>query len=201
MRMRFVFSIVCAYCFCVFHASAQTAYRLTDGSSVKISGTSTLSDWTVTSSKLAGQMIVQGAKVAGAMPAGEVTTAEVNVEVASIHSERGETMDNKIYKALKRDEFPAIRFLLREPVQLKNTGQPGTFIVARGDISIAGVTKDISFRMEVSNENGTWVFSGKKALKMSDFAIEPPSAMFGQITTGDDLEIDVDLIFTPGTLK
>ena len=169
---------------------------MTKDSQVTISGTSTLRDWTVSGSNIKGELKFKGDNnKTDLIPAGEITMAEVDVDVASIHSERGEAMDNKIYNALKRDEYPVIRFVLRDPVQLKNAGQRADSIVASGEISIAGVTRNISFEIEVSYENGKWVFTGNRSLKMSDFDIQPPSAMFGQIVSGDEIEIGVNLIF------
>lgn len=199
MKIITFFSIAWINCLFSFQLSAQSVYRLTQDSQVKISGTSTLSDWTVTGTALKGQMEFEARNnkknTMGSVGDGEIAMAEVALDVASIHSERGETMDNRIYKALNRDEFPEIRFRLRDPVQLKKVAQRQASIVADGDLSIAGVTKSISFEMDVSSESEKWIFHGRKSLKMSDFSIEPPSAMFGQIVTGDEIEIDLDLIF------
>lgn len=196
MKDKLIFSIVCSYCFAFFQLPAQTSYHVSKDSQVKISGTSTLSDWTISGSNVKGELKFNGENnKTDIIPAGEITMADVSVEVASIHSERGEPMDNKIYKALKRDEYPVIRFVLHDPVQLKKANQRADSVVASGAISIAGVTRNISFDMKVSYERGEWMFTGKKSLKMSDFGIEPPSAMFGQIITGDDIDIGVNLIF------
>lgn len=155
-----------------------------------------MSDWTVSTSNVKGELLFKwDNNKTDVIPAGEITMAEVHVDVASIHSERGETMDNKMYKALKRDDYPIIHFVLGDVVQFKKETQRADSIVASGAISIAGVTRNISFQMKVSYEKKNWVFTGKKSLKMSDFDIEPPSAMFGQIMTGDEIEIGVNLIF------
>ena len=39
-------------------------------------------------------------------------------------------------------------------------------------------------------------FSGEKELKMTDFNVTPPTAMFGAIKSGDDITIKYDVVFT-----
>lgn len=38
---------------------------------------------------------------------------------------------------------------------------------------------------------------GSKSLKLADFQVEPPTAMFGQIVTGDEISVVLDLYFSP----
>ena len=40
-----------------------------------------------------------------------------------------------------------------------------------------------------------YLLEGKKALKMTDYNIEPPKALLGTITTGDDIEVHFNTVW------
>lgn len=193
---------VCALCLFVLLIStadlrAQQTYSLAETAEVRISGTSTLRDWTVRGKELTGQLtFTPNGKGKGG--AGTIVSAEIALPVASILSERGATMDNKVHQALKGDEHPIIRFELRKPVELR-PDRAEYKVTADGVLSIAGVSRAFTFDMVLSRKDGIWTFSGKKAAKMSDFDVEPPSAMFGQIVTDNEIEIELSLVFHTGS--
>lgn len=171
---------------------AQARYKLLPPSNVQISGTSTVSNWVVKSQEVSGEMsFTPSAVKAGVL--GSVVNAKVVLEVASIKSEKGETMDNKMYAALKHDEHPRITFLLSNPVEI--TAAPSTVRVT-GDVELAGVKRPMIFDLKlVSPPGGNFHFQGSSSMNLSDFSIEPPTAMFGQIETGNAIVIQLDLIF------
>lgn len=175
---------------------AQTTHRLSDNSGIQISGTSTLSDWAVKSQDVSGEMIFTASskKAKGKeIQPGVIKNAKAVLEATSIKSEKGEAMDNKMYKALKSDAHPKITFLLTNPVQISKA--PAKLSVT-GDLDLAGVTHSITFLLDLSYTDNTFHLSGSKALKFSDFEMEPPTAMFGQIVTGNEIEVALDLYFT-----
>jgi len=47
----------------------------------------------------------------------------------------------------------------------------------------------------ITEDNSKLSFKGTLPLKLSDFNIEPPSAMFGQIVTGDEITLNFELSF------
>ncbi|MCB0855839.1 MAG: YceI family protein, partial [Bacteroidetes bacterium] len=60
----------------------------------------------------------------------------------------------------------------------------------KGQLTIAGVTKTITLNADCKvSDNGQITCTGSKKIKMSDYGIDPPTAMFGTIKTGDDLTI------------
>lgn len=185
----------------VAHAlQAQRTYRLSPGTEVKISGTSTLSDWSVTGKDLTGDLVFTAQRTGNKTsqpPVGRITRAEALLNVSNIHGERGEAMDNKMYNALKREEHPTIRFVLQKPIELTNWNGSKHALTATGELSMAGRTKEFSCEMKLSCDNNTWTFTGEKSMKLSDFEITPPSAMFGQIVTGDEIRIAFLLIYEP----
>lgn len=175
----------------LFPAFSQDLYKILPASSVQISGTSTLSNWVVRSQSLSGEMTFSATSKT-AKTAGTIKNAKAVLEVSSIKSEKGETMDNKMYGALKMESHPQITFALSQPIDIANVPAK---LSATGNVTLAGVTRSMNFDVQfISAENGFHIQS-KKSLKLSDFEIEPPTAMFGQIETGDEIVVELELRF------
>ena len=58
-----------------------------------------------------------------------------------------------------------------------------------------GKTKDITLQFKISNSNQNQInVTGETKLKMSDFGIDPPTAMLATLKTGDDITIKYNII-------
>jgi polyisoprenoid-binding protein YceI len=176
--------------------SAQVTYKIGPSSTIQILGTSTVSDWVVTSPEVSGEMLIIASTAKGKesdVYAGTIKDARAVLQVSSIKSEKGETMDNKMYNALKYDTHPEIVFVLTKPIQLEKAGSKFT---ATGNIQLAGVTRPMTFNLTAAFADNSFHFVGSGTLKLSDFQIDPPTAMFGQIQTGDEVEVKLNLVFS-----
>lgn len=164
---------------------AQNAYTLASDHKITIDGTSNVHDWTETAMTASGDASVlwntDGSFV--------LKSFNLKVTVKSIKSDKGSIMDNKTYDALKADKHPYITFKM---VSVKSMTKSGTgwSVKVNGDLTIAGVTKntDISGMVYVK-ENGKLTLDVSKPLKMTDFNVDPPTAMMGAMTVGDDITI------------
>lgn len=98
-------------------------------------------------------------------------------------------MDGKAYDAVKSDKFPNIQF------KAGKLNIQGNRITGKGELSIAGEKRPIDLNAEIKNRNGSEMqIVGEVPLKMTDFGITPPTAMFGTLKTGDDLVIKYDIL-------
>lgn len=154
-----------------------------------IHGTSTLHDWEapLNTMKARADFSVVGTELTG------LTSFWVECDVMSIKSEKGESMDEKIYEALKSEENPKIVYNLS---QVKSLTKKGSDFVLEtvGTLKVAGktVTIDMTVTAKV-NANGEVMFSAEKKLKMSQFDMDRPSAMLGVIKAGDDVSVSFDV--------
>ncbi|MFW5759617.1 MAG: YceI family protein [Cyclobacteriaceae bacterium] len=178
-------------------ATAQVVYKLTnEKSSMTIDGTSTLHDWSSTVNELEGQFELP-AKAAKKLENGAaIEKVKIYAVVKSIESGRGSTMDNRTHDALKADEHPKVMFELTQGTidQLKGN----EFVVnATGNLNIAGSSKPIVMKVTGKKvDENTFRFSGSKDIDMTEFKVDPPTAMFGQIEAGKDVAIKFDLVFS-----
>jgi polyisoprenoid-binding protein YceI len=176
---------------------AQTVkYNVSEETTMTVTGTSTLHDWTSEVNEVKGFVEVDEKFASnGKIKKGEkIDLVSINVPVKSIISPRGATMDKKTYAALKSEENPEIIFVLKDSKVASVNGE--VFAVeATGDLTVAGVTKKVEFPVEGKLlEEGKMSFAGSYKLNMVEYDMEPPSAMFGQIVTGEEVEIKFELI-------
>lgn len=167
-------------------ASAQSPFHSDKtASKITILGTSTIHDW---------EIEVTNFNCNAAITIGENSTiyvsgVNVTCEVKNIESDN-RIMTGKTYKALDGDKHPQITFKSTETATLAS-GSEGSI---KGKLTIAGQTKDVNLPFKLAAENGSKVkIDGKVPLKMSDFKIDPPTAMMGALKTGDDIAIEYDI--------
>ncbi|MFC4221282.1 YceI family protein [Flagellimonas marina] len=172
-------------------------YELENSSSITVSGTSTLHDWTVEVKNQTGKMTVTAKKATDdKIKTGQLSHISVNLFVNDIQGSKGKTMNNKMYRALKKDLFPTITFTSNNPVEFDLIDRNGSVLKnLSGVLSVAGVEKKISTQVKAIYNNKKISLSGELPMKLSDFSIEPPTAMFGQIKTGNDISVNFDLEF------
>jgi YceI-like domain len=165
-------------------AFAQDVYK-TQKASVVIKGTSTLHDWEMKSEAFTCQssFILDNNKVSG------VKSLTLNIPVQTLKSGKG-AMDKNAYSALKADNYKQIAYTIT------TTKLVGNKLICSGSLTIAGVTKSMEVESTcIVNTDNTIVCKSSKSFKMSEFKVEPPSFMFGSVTTGDDITLEFDLTF------
>lgn len=161
---------------------SQTYNLNNQASKLTVSGTSSLHDWDIDAEQQKGQLVLNSS--------GDLKIEKLNFEVVaeSLKSGKG-GMDKNTYKALDSKKHKSITFQLLNVKEMKSSGNDGYKIEVIGNLTIAGVTKktNINFDMGVSSTKVT--LNGKKTFKMTDFGIDPPKALLGTITTGDEITV------------
>jgi polyisoprenoid-binding protein YceI len=171
--------------------SGQTSHKYKiDKNKIIIKGTSNLHDWKMEVEDINGNMDadIKDNKIES------INSLTLNVNVNSIKSGKS-LMDKKAYYALKSELYPEIHFSLSgiSDIIINNKGQ---LVTANGILSIAGIKKSIQIKAIGSTyNNGDLGFTGSKSLKMSDFNIMPPTAIFGTLKTGDSIVVEFDINF------
>jgi polyisoprenoid-binding protein YceI len=166
----------------------QGRYAQSSTSRISISGTSTMHDWTMTSEKATYDAVFE------TNPQGvpqQVTSLVVSVSAQSLKSGKN-GMDKNAYAALKTDKHKQITF------QLESGKIDGKTIRCQGSLTIAGTTKQIEVETTYTSlADGSIQCKGSKKLAMKDYNVEPPSFMFGSVTTGNEITVSFDVILAP----
>ena len=147
------------------------------GKSTKIAvdGTSPMHDWTMTASS---------ANFSGTVSGNAITNVKFSMPAKNLKSTKGKMMDNKAYDALKADKSPNISFTAASLAVGKST--------LAGKLTIAGVTKDVSFPVNVVKNGASYNITGSENIKLSDFGMERPGFM--GVKTGDAIKVTVNIV-------
>lgn len=171
----------------------ESKYVLSKNYTVTILGTSNLHSWSETVETVLGD----GSVTWNEDGSFNLDAIHLKMDVHSIKSDMGSIMNNNTYKALKADKNPEIIFTLTTPINSVKAGTIATTISAEGTLSIAGVTRPIDMTVKVSIQDHTLLsFEGSKVIKMTDYGISPPTALFGTLKTGDEITINFKTNFT-----
>lgn len=170
-------------------SQAQASYKQSGDSYITIAGTSTLHEWTMSSSQL---QLVVAAETQADGTIGQVKSLSLSVPSQSLKS-ANKGMDKNAYSALKVDKNKTINFIMSSATVQKNV------IQCLGNLSIAGVTKQVSVDATCALKSGksSLICSGSKQLKMSDYQVEAPSFMFGTVKTGNEITISFNIELVP----
>ena len=172
--------------FVAFSAPAQESYKL-DNLEITLEGTSSLHDWEcdVNDVTVKSEFTSDEDRLVG------IDLLEVLIRSQSIKSDK-KAMDKKMHEALKADRFPSISFKMIELLEFDEN----KLVVLSGDLTIAGVTKEIRLSAQAKfTKNGLVTFSGKNTILMTDYGIVPPVALFGTLKTGDEIKLNYRATF------
>jgi polyisoprenoid-binding protein YceI len=170
------------------HVSAQQLYKISPQTTMTISGTSTLHNWTSTVENVSGEgmFTLEGAAIT------QVANLHVQMEVKSIKSGKGAMMDNNTYKALKAAKHPQISYQLQSIQAL-----PGGKLNTTGKLTIGGESKTVKMQLNYQVEPAKLTIEGGLPILIRDYNIDPPTAMMGTIKTGEEVTIAFRAVFVP----
>lgn len=172
---------------------AQTSdYVLSEESSMVIEGTSTIHDWKADVEEMDLSASMNASLLNQKNPQNPFSSLTLEVPVKSIESGKG-GMNKKIYGALKEKDHPYITFNLVSAELVDGIAEDGSFkLNVKGDLTIAGASRSITLPVEGQKGNEVYSFQGSYKLNMRDFNVDPPSAVFGTIKSGEEVTITFD---------
>lgn len=162
---------------------------ITKAYKLSIRGTSSLHDWESTVDKMEakGSFVLQNNSLS------DVRDVQVLIPVKAIKSSKGKIMDNKTWEAFNYEKNPNIKFILTN----KKIDPVRSTLIATGTLTMAGITKPIELHIlyKVLSE-GELLISGSHTLQMTDYKMDPPTAMMGAIQVGDNVVVNFEMTLT-----
>ena len=164
---------------------AQVKYYAKDDLQIVVSGTSTMHDWDMKTSK--GESSATVTLDASGRLSG-LTALNFTVPAETLKSNH-KGMDKNAYKALKTSDHTTISYTLSSAT----IGADGN-IQCLGKLSIAGTTLDADLAATGKvNADKSISVKGSKKISMKEFNMKPPSFMLGTVTTGNDVTVQFNL--------
>ncbi|WP_340103982.1 YceI family protein [Rhodohalobacter sp. 8-1] len=176
--------------------AAITNTTLLENSSMTIKGSSTLHGWTVEATDFSVQFSIPNNwfQSDDNWNGSDIDTLAVTVPVEHLDGGRNK-MNRDLREALRFEAHPQIRFTWDE---IGFTGQTGIgkSATVTGSVTVAGVQREIEFGTDIRlNEWNQIVAKGSVTMNMTDYNIEPPTALFGVIRTDEKIELMFELYF------
>lgn len=177
-------------------AAGQTTARVpvAPESKLWIEGTSNLHGWSCTAEKFEAAIEVDAAAAAQLATAAPkvLKRVEVKVPVKALKCGHG-GMDDNVYKALKADATPDISYIMATFEAAPGQGD-GFTLKTTGTLAMAGKENPLAMEVVATRlPDGTVKATGVVPIKMTDYGIKPPTAMFGTLRTGDEVKVNFAL--------
>ncbi len=187
-----------ALAFIFSSATAQdVSFSLTGINQFKIDGEANVRDWDADITNATGTLELTGVNnfSISDLTADSFSSLTITIPVSGIDSD-SRRLTNNLHDYLKKDDHPEITFRLTE-ISSVNQNSGKADITAKGTVNAAGVDKEITMNVEAAvNSNGSITFSGAQDLLMTDFNIDPPTAVMGTIRARDEITILFDVTFS-----
>ena len=168
--------------------------------SLRLDGNSTLHRFSAQTTDVRGTVYLdaaapsaQAADVAALVRAGHVRRFDLSAPVEKLTSGDG-SLDKNMWKALKSGQFKEIRFRA-DSFEVRAPAAPGAIfgLALRGALTVAGVTRPIALDADGFAVPGGVRIAGSIALRMTDYAVKPPTLMLGAIKTADQVVVTYDM--------
>lgn len=186
IKKAYLFLFVSIMFFTTHFLNAQRISINPQNSTLTILGTSNVHDWEMKVSKINSEIVLNESK--------QLSELIVKIPVTSIKSGKS-IMDDKTYDAFNYKKYPTIVFQLTEASPVKITDKEDE-ITLTGNLSMAGETRKISFKTNCkSTKQGEYHLKGSVPLKMTDFKMTPPTAMFGAMKTGNAVNVKFEVTY------
>lgn len=171
----------------------QDTYTLSTGYTVTIQGTSNLHSWNESVETVSGIGMISW----NGDGSFNLDAMSIMMDVHSIKSSEGAIMNNNTYKALKADADPEITLKLNVPVKSIQSESGEIAIPTKASLTIAGVTRTVDIQVKVSlHGQQILTFEGSQTINMTDYGIDPPTALFGTLKTGNQITINFKTSFS-----
>ena len=130
-----------------------------------------------------------------------ISRVQVSIPVKTLKCGH-DKMDENMYKALKAEQFPEIRYALTTYVVDREQATADTFTArTTGQLTVSGQTIPVEIPITVVRTmTGAARGEGAVNLLMTDFGIKPPVALLGTLRTRNEISISFNVLLDKGTV-
>jgi hypothetical protein len=205
MTRKYLFALTAALTLSIAAQVAAQGAKMTvrPDSKLTLAGSSNLHDWACNSSALNAAIALDDSYDTKPLTsiARPISTVVITIPVKSLKCGHGK-MDDNMYKALKAEQYPEIKYVLDTyEIDRSKTTADSFAALTKGEITVAGQTKSVEIPITaLRNAGGSMKGEGTLAMKMTDFGIKPPNALLGTLKTRDDITITFTVLLDKSTV-
>lgn len=159
-----------------------------DDSRMWVAGTSTIHDWECPINDFTAQIRASE----DGQTVSSIGRVVVTAKVEAIECEKGK-MNSKLQDALESDDHPQVTFEA-ESAEITSE-EAGSTATAVGTLTMAGETRDLTVEATISRtDDGRILLTGRAPILLSNFGIDPPTALLGTLKTGDEVFVRFEVV-------
>lgn len=169
---------------------------LEQGYEMKIDGSANVRDWDADVKQINATVEMKKFDTSdlSTLTADHFKKLDLEIPVGNIESD-SRRLTNNLQDYLKKDQHPTITFRLNGVDSVELDGSNAN-IKATGVLRVAGQEQTISMDVNAQINGNKVTFEGVQDLKMTDYGIDPPTAVMGTIRARDEIQIIYSLTFT-----
>lgn len=170
--------------------------NLQESYNMHLYGEANIKSWDAAITEVNGSLTLQETETitAESLTAEAFKNLSLTIPVEQIEAESGGLTKN-LHKYLKGDDYPNITFELNNVTNITEQADGSLLITASGVISAAGTENPVEMQVTANVNNNGIQFTGQQELLMTNFGIDPPTAVFGTIRSRDEIRIEFDVTF------
>lgn len=189
--VKFIAAIILSSIWLVPDSLSQTlTYTSTDDTEVVVRGTSSLHDWEMKSETMMSEVVFNTGD--------EETPESLESVVFTLEKNTLEADQSRLqrmaHEELDVQNHPQITFR-SDRGNVERNGDEYR-VTATGDLTISGVTRQVSVQATCINTGDEMVCTGTRDLKMTDYDVDPPTLMLGTIRTHDDITVEFRIVYS-----
>jgi hypothetical protein len=169
-------------------------YSIEQGSQLSIQGTTNVNSFECFSKQAFNQQAVQLA-IDPVTKAVSFDRAVLHIKVKELDCDNSK-MNADLCDALNYERFPNITIKLHDAKLVSGSiSSEWSEIIVNATLKITDQERRVELRAKGKIvDGGRYRFVANKALKMTDFGVEPPTALMGLIRVRDEITINFDLV-------
>lgn len=169
-------------------------YTIEQGSQLSIQGTTNVNSFECFSKQAFNQQAVQLA-IDPVTKAVSFDRAVLHIKVKELDCDNSK-MNADLCDALNYEKFPNITIRLHDAKLVNGSlASEWSEIIVNATLKITDQERRVELRAKGKIiDGGRYRFVANKALKMTDFGVEPPTALMGLIRVRDEITINFDLV-------
>jgi polyisoprenoid-binding protein YceI len=172
-------------------------------SKLVLDGSSNVHDWACKSSAFLATVEVDAGFQTQPLTqmAKPISKVEVSIPVKTLKCGHGK-MDENMYKALKAEQYPDIRYTLATYEVDRDSATADSFVAkTTGQLTVSGQTTTVAIPIKVQRTvTGAARGEGKVDMLMTDFGIKPPVALLGTLRTKNKISISFNVLLDKSTV-
>jgi polyisoprenoid-binding protein YceI len=177
-------------------AQQSVRLQLLPGSTLQVTGTSTIHAWTCKTDQMEAFIDVDPAFRIKQLTevSHPIQKTRIVIPVKSLKCGEGK-MDKNLYETLNADKNASITYILSSYTLVDGSASVSGFGAAtQGQLTIAGKENAISMPVTAQRlADGSAIATGKYTLLMTDFGIKPPKFMFGALKVGNQVVVTFNI--------